>query len=151
MRLVYLFFWVAAVSLAQTGTGNIQGTVKDVADAVVPNATVKVLHTATNRQYQSLTNEVGFYLLPSLQTGAYQITVESPGMESWKGSLTLVTGQSAQVDPVLKPGATATSVTVAGDVTPLVTTNSATISTVLERERIEQLRSTAASLPRCFT
>jgi hypothetical protein len=60
-------------------------------------------------------------------------------MELWKANLTLVAGQSAQVDPVLKPGATATSITVAGDVTPLVTTNSPTISTVVERERIEQL------------
>jgi hypothetical protein len=110
-----------------------------VGNAVIPKAAVTIVHTATARQYATTTNEVGFYLFPSLQTGAYQITVESPGMEMWKGELTLVSGQSAQVDPVLRPGATTTTVTVAGDVTPLVTTNSATISTVIERERIEQL------------
>jgi hypothetical protein len=128
-----------ATVMAQTGTGNIQGTVKDIAHAVIPGAAVKVVHTATALQNQSTTNEVGFYLFPTLQTGVYEITVESPGMETWKGNLTLVAGQSAQVDPVLRPGATATSVTVAGDVTPLVTTNSPTIATVVERERIEQL------------
>jgi hypothetical protein len=127
------------VALAQTGTGNIQGTVKDAVGAVVPKVKVTVVHTATTRQYTSETNDVGFYLLPALQSGAYQITVESPGMETWKGELTLVSGQSAEVNPVLKPGATATSITVAGDVTPLITTNSPTVSTVVERERIEQL------------
>ena len=139
MRLVLLLIGAAGVCLAQTGTGNIQGTVKDVGNAVIPKAAVTIIHTATARQYATTTNEVGFYLFPALSTGAYQITVESPGMETWQGELTLVSGQAAQVDPVLRPGATTTTVTVAGDVTPLVTTNSATISTVIERERIEQL------------
>jgi hypothetical protein len=139
VRILSLVVCATLVSLAQTGTGNIQGTVKDAAGAVVPKAKVTVIHTATTRQYTSETNEVGFYLLPTLQSGAYQITVESSGMETWKGELTLVSGQSAQVDPVLKLGTTTTSITVAGDVTPLVTTNSPTIATVVERERIEQL------------
>jgi hypothetical protein len=123
----------------QTGAGNIQGVVKDATGAVIPKAAVTATHTATAREYRSETNEVGFYLFPAMQAGAYEIKVESAGMETWKGNLTLVTGQSAGVEVVLKPGATATSVTVAGDVTPLLTTNSATIATVIERERIEQL------------
>ncbi len=139
MRLSLLLFSIPVLCWAQTGTGNIQGTVKDVGGAVVPKAKVTIVHSATTRQYPSETNDVGFFLVPALQTGSYQITVESPGMETWKGGLNLLAGQSAQVDPVLKPGATTTSVTVAGDVTPLITTTSPTIATVVERERIEQL------------
>ncbi len=139
MRILYLSLCAVAVCFGQTGTGNIQGTVKDIGGAVVPKAIVTAVHTATSRQYTTTTNEVGFYLVPNLQTGAYEVTVESPGMETWKGELNLASGQSAQVDPVLKLGATATSVTVAGDVTPRVTTTSPTIATVVERERIEQL------------
>ena len=56
----------AVVVLGQTGTGNIQGTVKDPAAAVVPNAKVDVIHTQTTRQYSTTTNEVGFYLFPSV-------------------------------------------------------------------------------------
>ena len=124
---------------AQTGTGNIQGTVKDATNAVVPSAKVTIVHTATGGQRNTLTNEVGFYLFPAIQVGDYQISVESPGMEAWRGALVLVAGQSAVVDPVIKPGATATEVTVAGDVTPLLTSTSATVSTVVEHARIEQL------------
>src|SRR5215475_4139539 len=98
-----------------------------------------MVHIAPSRQYASTTNEVGFYLFPSLPAGAYQITVESPGMEMWKGELTLAAGQTAQVDPVLKLASTTTTVTVAGDVTPLVQTSGPTLATVIERERLDQL------------
>ena len=124
---------------AQTGTGNIQGTVKDVSGAVVPEAKVIITQTQTARQFDTTTNNVGFYLFPSVQLGPYQITVETPGLEKWKGELYLQVGQSAEVDPVLQLGATATEVTVAGNVTPLVTTNSPTLATVVEHTRIEQL------------
>ena len=139
MRIASLFLFAVGVCLAQTGTGSIQGTVRDASGAVVPKANVTVVHTATTREYTSVTNEAGFYLIPALQSGGYQISVGSPGMETWKGELNLVAGQSAAVETVLKPGSTVTSVTVAGDVTPLVTTNSPTLATVVERQRIEQL------------
>ncbi|MBI3646248.1 MAG: TonB-dependent receptor [Acidobacteriales bacterium] len=134
-----LLFLLAGVVYAQTGSGSIQGTVKDATGAVVPQAKVRVVQTQTTRQYDTVTNEVGFYLVPSVQLGPYQITVEAAGMETWKGDLTLVAGQVAEVNPVLKVGATATAVTVAGDVTPLVTTTAPTLATVVERARIEQL------------
>ncbi|MBM3726435.1 MAG: TonB-dependent receptor [Acidobacteria bacterium] len=139
MRTPVAFFLAASAALAQTGNGSIQGTVKDATGAVVPKAKVTVTHTATNREFGSETNEIGFYLFPAMQAGAYGISVEMAGMETWKGSLTLAAGQAAAIETVLKPGSTATSVTVAGDVTPLLTTTNATLSTVLERERIEQL------------
>jgi hypothetical protein len=60
-------------------------------------------------------------------------------METWKGELTLQVGQSAEVNPTLKVAGTATEITVAGNVTPLVTTTSPTLANVVERARIEQL------------
>ncbi|HUQ94223.1 MAG TPA: carboxypeptidase-like regulatory domain-containing protein, partial [Bryobacteraceae bacterium] len=137
--MVSTILFAASLSMAQTGTGNIQGTVRDATGAVVARAKVGVIHTATAREYSTEANEVGFYIFPSMQGGAYQLSTEFAGMEPWKGTLTLAAGQSAVVDIVLKPGSTVTSVTVAGDVTPLITTNSPTLSTVLERQRIEQL------------
>src|SRR2546430_7576279 len=130
---------LAAVGWAQTGTGGIQGTVTDASGAAVPGAKVAITHTPTSRQYNTIATEVGFYLFPSVQTGPYQMTVEAPGMETWKGELTLQVGQIAEISPALKIGATATEVTVAGNVTPLVTTTSPTLANVVERARIEQL------------
>ena len=129
----------AGLGFSQTGTGNIQGVVKDATGAVVPSATVTIVHTATGGQNKTQTNEVGFYFFPSIQVGEYQISAESAGMDAWKGALSLLAGQSAMVETVLKLGTTATAVTVAGDVTPLITTTSPTVATVVEHTRIEQL------------
>ncbi|MGH9719511.1 MAG: TonB-dependent receptor [Bryobacteraceae bacterium] len=132
-------FVLAPLCRAQTGTGSIQGTVRDATGAVLPSAKVSITHTQTARQYTTNSTEVGFYIFPAVQVGAYQIMVEAAGMETWKGELTLQVGQSAEVNPTLKVGATATEVTVAGDVTPLITTNSPTLANVVEHARIEQL------------
>jgi Carboxypeptidase regulatory-like domain len=130
--------WITAAH-AQTGSGNIQGTVKDSAGAVIPSVKVSVTHIDTGRQQQTTTNEVGFYLIPSTQTGRYKINVQATGMQAWEGELLLQTGQTAVVDPVMKPGATITEITVAGDVTPLATTTGPTLGNVVERARIEEL------------
>src|SRR5947207_6416886 len=130
---------LAALGWGQTGTGDIQGTVNDSTGAAVPGAKVTITHTQTSRQYTTTSTEVGFYLFPSVQMGPYQIVVEAPGMETWKGELTLLVGQTAEVNPTLKVGPTSTEVTVAGNVTPLVTTTNPTLANVVERERIDQL------------
>ncbi|MBS1826104.1 MAG: TonB-dependent receptor [Acidobacteria bacterium] len=124
---------------AQTGTGSVQGTVKDITGSVIPNAKTRLRNTQTAVELDSTTNNTGFFLFPAVQKGSYELTVESTGMESWKGTLNLAVGQVAQIDPVLKVGSTGTTVTVAGDVTPLVTTTGPTLSNIVEHERIEQL------------
>ncbi len=129
----------AGVSCAQTGTGNIQGTVKDQSGAVVPKAKVMLLRTDTGRQYLGETNGAGFYVFPNLELGPYQLTVESSGMETWKGEFVLLAGQTADVGTVLKPGSPTTVVEVKENVVPLVTTTAPTLATVVEKERIEQL------------
>ena len=136
-----LISWVLASVLvrAQTGTGSIQGTVRDTTGAVIPGAKVVLVQSQTAVTFSGQTNSAGFYVFPAVQRGPYELTVESAGMETWKASLTLVVGQAAQIDATLKVGQTGTAITVAGDVTPLVTTTGPTLSNVLERERIEQL------------
>ena len=64
--------------------------------------------------------------------------VEVSGMQKFEGSLTVLTGQSAVVDVAMKVGQTATEVQV-HDVTPMLTVDSPTLSSTLERTRIEQL------------
>ena len=123
----------------QAGNGSVQGTVKDATGAVIAAAKVAVVQSETARRLDTTTNEVGLYLLPSIPPGSYKITVESAGMQAWQGELVLQTGQRAVVDAVLTVAAASTQVTVAGDVTQLVTVDSPTLGNVLERARVEQL------------
>jgi hypothetical protein len=123
---------------AQSGAGSIQGTVRDATKAVIPNATIVVINTATGVQQSTVTNGIGFYSVPSLFAGPYTVTARAANMDEWKTSLTLEVGQAATIDATLAVG-TSTQVTVVGDQTSLITYNNQTVATDLERQRIEQL------------
>lgn len=127
------------VVLSQTGSGRIQGTITDSTGAVMPNAAVSLEHVQTANKFQSTSNATGFFVFPTLQTGDYRVVVTAPGMQRWQGQLLLQVGQQSVVNPSLEIARASEQVTVAGDVTPLITTTSATIATVVERARIEQL------------
>ena len=137
-RIALLIAMSALTLTAQTGSGTVQGVVRDASSAVVAGAKVTIVHTATMREYSTTANDVGSFVFPPVQPGSYEITTTSPGMETWKGSFLLAVGQTAEISPVLKVGAVTTQVTV-GDAAPLVSTSDATISRNLERARIEQL------------
>ncbi|MFB3826101.1 MAG: carboxypeptidase-like regulatory domain-containing protein, partial [Bryobacteraceae bacterium] len=139
LRFAVLIAISALALVAQTGSGTVQGVVKDATSAVIAGARVTITNTATAGKHSTITNGVGFFGFPPVQPGSYQIKVEAPGMQTWEGKVLLVVGQTAEISPVLKIGTVATEITVAGDVAPLVTTTDSTISRNLERTRIEQL------------
>ena len=139
IRLLLLSASIAHIALGQTGVGSVQGTVRDATGAVIPAAQVTLRQAETAYVYETTSNSAGLYLFPSVNLGPYELKVSTPGMDDWQGKLTLQAGQSATVDVMMKIRSTETTVTVAGDVTPLVTVNSPTIATTVERSRIEQL------------
>jgi hypothetical protein len=134
-----MIMWLSAPLPAQTGAGAIQGTVHDASGALVPKATVKAVHLATSVAQETVTNEAGFYTFPQAPIGRYRINVQASGMSPWEAEVAVLTGQTAVVDASLAVGTSVSTVTVAGDVTALVTENSPVIGQVLERSRIEQL------------
>ncbi|MCL4782502.1 MAG: carboxypeptidase regulatory-like domain-containing protein [Bryobacterales bacterium] len=67
---------------AQTVTGTITGTVADQTGATISGATVKVEQSATGTQRTVQTNDVGNFLVGSLQPGVYTMTVTSPGFKT---------------------------------------------------------------------
>src|SRR5690242_3373373 len=82
MRLVtvILLLFVAVLAIAQSTTVTIQGTVMDQTGAVVPDAQVTAVNTATNITRVTKTDSTGNYLLAALPYGTYNITVEAKGM-----------------------------------------------------------------------
>lgn len=125
-------------ALPQASTGSVSGTVRDESGAVIPAAAVTLTNKATNVASRTSTNQVGFYMFPGIVPGSYLLSVEAPGMQKFEGSLVVQVQQSAAVDVAMKVGQTATTVAVQ-DVTPMVQTESPTLSHTLERVRIEQL------------
>jgi len=134
---------VAYVYLLQCGwpqasTGTVSGTVRDQSGAVIPNTAVEVTNTATSVTSTTRTNEVGFYRIPGLIPGPYSLTVEAPGMQKYEATLTMQVASNMAIDPLLTPAQAVTTVEVRA-VTPMVTTNSATLRNVVDEARIEQL------------
>jgi hypothetical protein len=129
----------AAPIAAQYSAARLQGTVKDASGAVIPGASIVVELIATSNIQRAESNGAGLYVFPTLQPGKYRVNIEAPGMEKWQGQMELLSGQESGFDPVLKVAGASSEITVAGDVTQLVTDSSPTLSSIVERERIEQL------------
>ena len=139
IRFLSALLLACAASYAQTGVGQIQGTVTDASGAVLPNAPVVLDHAQTGTKFDTASSSSGVFIFPSLQPGAYKLTVTAPGLQRWEGQIQLRAGQDAVVNVTLQIAQTTEQVTVVGNVTPLVTSNSATLATTVERQRIEQL------------
>jgi hypothetical protein len=87
----------------------------------------------------SVSNSEGFFVTPSLSVGKYRVRVEAAGMKAWEGELLVETARTAEISPVLTLGEVTETVTVSGNITPLVTTTDPTDGSTLDSMRIEEL------------
>ena len=140
---VALFFaglaLIPAASRAQSGAGSIQGTVTDSTGAVIPGAVIHVVNQATAVAASTKANSVGFYQVPGLFTGTYEVTISAPNMRTFKTSLDLLVAQNAVINATLGAGQITQQVQVSASTVQLTTTDNGTISATLENQRINQL------------
>ncbi|MGH9722388.1 MAG: carboxypeptidase regulatory-like domain-containing protein, partial [Bryobacteraceae bacterium] len=123
---------------SQASNSTVRGSVRDQGQAVIPAAKVTLLNTATNVARETVTNSAGLYVFPSVLPGTYRVKVEFPGLQTFEGALTVQVQQDASVDVTMQIASATTTVNVV-DVTPMVRTDSPSLGSSLERQRIEQL------------
>jgi hypothetical protein len=133
----------------QSGTGVIRGTVYDAANAAVPAAPMVLTHVATNTARDATTNELGLFVITGLVPGDYTLTVQAKGFKKWTGSLNLVAGQTAVVEPKLEVG-TVEAVVEVQAAAPVITTESSEVGSVKDNVRIEQLPLNGRSVTNLF-
>ena len=74
---------MCALSNAQTGnTGALNGTIADQSQAVIPNATVKVVSVATGAVRNAVSTKAGTFVIPALPPGTYTVEVSAPGFKT---------------------------------------------------------------------
>jgi len=113
-RLVFLLAVVLFVSSrieGQAGKGVISGVVKDSAGAVLQGAKVELLP----RLQPVSTNGQGEFTVTGAAPGAYTITISYVGFSPYTGSVTVVAGQTAQIDAVLQVASRGDEVEVTAD------------------------------------
>ena len=95
-----LLLMVAAIPLpAQVTSGTIVGVVSDSTGAVIPNASVTLVHQATKDTRQTRTNDRGEFNVPFVRIGQYSISAETQGFRTQTQ-----TGIAVQVDQTVQEG-----------------------------------------------
>jgi hypothetical protein len=127
------------LALAQQATAVFAGSVKDASSAVVVGAKVSLKNSQTNVERTTTSGKDGNYVFNLVPIGAYSLTVEQPGFETYvRKGITLEINQNARLDVALQIGKTSQIVEITGDVTQ-VDTVSATLGKAETTQRIEDL------------
>ena len=105
LALLILSSAVGTVVTAQSGRGNISGTVRDASGASIPSAKVTVVNSATNEQYGLTTNDKGDYAAVDLPVGTYSVLVQKQGFsQSEMKGLTVNAAASVRADVTMQVG-----------------------------------------------
>jgi len=137
--LIVLSLLVVGSVKGQSPNGTISGIVLDPSGATVPGADILIANDATGVQYSSKTNSDGLYVVPNLPPGSYRLQVSKVGFKTLiKPNIVIHVQDALAINFTLPIGAASEVVTVTGG-TPLVNTESAAVSTVVDRQFAENL------------
>jgi hypothetical protein len=140
LLLLTLLFAAAAHVQAQTVTGSISGTVRDVNGAVIPGATVKLAQPATGLTRESVTNDKGDFIFSAAPNGEYTLSVTARGFRNAeRREIVLTSAEHLSVGEIaLEVGGVGEAVTVTAQAEQ-VQTASAERSGTITSDQVENL------------
>jgi hypothetical protein len=141
---------VAGPASAQSTFATLTGTVTDTSGAVLPGVTVTVTNTRTQSSRTVVSDDVGNYLLPNLDPGAYTIVTALSGFAEQTRQTELLARQTVRVDFELHVAGTQEQISVVGTA-PVIETERATIDNSKSGDDINKLalnfRATTSTSP----
>jgi len=135
---LYLFAPLASAQYR----ASIQGVVTDAQGATVAAAAVTLQNEETGQTYTTETTESGVYNFNGLPPSKFMITVEKAGFKTkvTKG-VGLIAEQANSINVQLEVGTTGESVTVSGDSTPLIDTETSNLQGTVRADQLQKLPS----------
>jgi Carboxypeptidase regulatory-like domain/TonB dependent receptor len=134
-----LFLACTGVLCAQSTNASITGRVTDPSRALIVGAKVDAVSSGTSFRYGAVTNDSGEYYLTNLPPGSYRIEIERAGFKKLiKPDVALHVQDAIELNFELTIGSTSETITVEAGA-PLVNTESATVSTVIDRTFVDNL------------
>src|SRR5580704_8037680 len=130
---------VALSAYGQVEAGRFVGHITDVQGAGVPHAIVKATNTGTNIVQSAITDSSGDFVITPVSAGVYSLSVSATGFQTINASnIEVQVGQIVREDLEMKVGEATTTVEVYTDV-PLLSTDSATLGTVMTNQQVTSL------------
>jgi hypothetical protein len=124
---------------AQSTNASLTGRITDPSRAFIADVKLTAISTATNFHYATATNGSGEYHLTNLPPGSYRVEIEKPGFKKLiKPDLILHVQNALAVDFEMTVGSASESITVEAGA-PLVDTESASVSTVIDGTFVENI------------
>jgi hypothetical protein len=137
---------VAVLLVAQSPNGNINGQVLDSSNGVIPAADIIAVNDLTGVQYATKTNGEGLYVLPNLPPGNYRLQVSKIGFKTLiKPHIVLNVQDALSINFMLPVGALHEVITIEGGA-PIVNTESAAVSTVIDQNYVANMPLNGRSL-----
>src|ERR1700752_2715230 len=138
--LVLLLCAPMAFGQAQSNAADMQCTIKDSNNAVVPNATVTVRNAATNFSRSATSNDEGFYRIINVPPGDYEVTAEAANFKKTVlPKITVTVGQAAVVDVTMELGQISEIVTVSDATSQMIESDKTSVSATIDQQRINNL------------
>ena len=139
LQALFLILLLTGGAIAQSTNGTISGLVLDQSGRAITAADVLIVNDATGVRYPGTTNGEGIYAVPNLPPGPYRIQVSKIGFKTLiKPDVVLNVQSAVAINFTLPVGAFSETLTVEGGA-PLVNTESGSVSTVIDRNLVENL------------
>ena len=126
-------------SVAYAQVASLTGRVTDATGAVMPGAQVTAKSTGTGISTTTETTADGYYTLPALQPGVYEVSVTRQGFKPVKQTgLELTVQQVARLDITLQVGQVSESIEVKAQAA-LLDSESSTVGQVIGNKQVTEI------------
>src|SRR5579863_724307 len=96
---IVIFLSFAGSATSQVTVAQLNGTVVDESGGSVAGASVNLREVETNSVYTAVTNDAGFYAVPNLPPGHYELKISFKGFANYtQTGIVLTVGQSATIN-----------------------------------------------------
>jgi len=124
---------------AQSERASLSGRITDPNGAVVPHAIVEAIQNDTNTKITTETNGDGLYYFAALQPATYRIVVTKDGfLQVIQANTVLHVQDELTLNFALRIGSVSETMTITAEA-PLLNTTDAAVSTVIDRNFVENL------------
>src|SRR5260370_23487274 len=123
---------------AQTFRGGLNGSVEDSSGAVLGDAKISAVNTATGFSRAVLTGSTGEFSIPDLPPGVYSVSAAKPGFQDQKNDVEVVVSRVSSINFRLPVASQSSTVMVSAEVVSIDTT-STTLTGVVNTRTVSDL------------